>query len=331
VKPFWQERHFALRERALAVGRELESADEPHAIVRRLGGELAAYVAPAELGGALERVEVTSLCVIREALAERSALCDTLFAMQGLGSYPITQAGSTDLKRRFVATAASGRKVAAFAVTEPEAGSDVASLQMTARRDADGYVLLGEKTFISNAGLADYYVLFAKTDPAAGARGLSAFVVERGTPGLLPARPLTLLAEHPIGELSLDRCRVPADHLLGQEGDGMKLAMATLDLFRPTVGAAACGMARRALDEALARVRARHQFGRPIAELQGLQFALAEMATELDAARLLVYRAAAALDRGERATREAAMAKLFATEAAQRVIDMALQLHGAAR
>ncbi|HJZ85108.1 MAG TPA: acyl-CoA dehydrogenase family protein [Polyangia bacterium] len=326
MNPFWQERHQRLREQTEAVARAIEHEHDPPKIVRILGQEL---------GQHLERGEVTSLCVIREALAERTALGDTLFAMQGLGSQPIRLAGSEELKQRYVMPAALGRKLAAFALTEPEAGSDVASLRTLARRDTSGghggggdsYVLDGEKTFISNAGLADFYVVFAKTDASAGGKGISAFVVDRDAPGLT-FEPQTLIADHPMGALTFERCRAAAR--LGAEGDGLKIALGTLDRFRPTVGAAACGMARRALAETLVRVRTRVQFGKSLAEFQGTQFALADMATELDAARLLVYRAAAACDRGERATLEAAMAKLYATEIAQRVVDQALQLHGGA-
>jgi acyl-CoA dehydrogenase len=328
MEPFWSPAHGDLAKRAQETARALESATDARQIVRRLGEALTGYVAPRSAGGSLDRVEVTSLCVIREALAERSALADTLFAMQGLGSYPITRFGSEDQKRDYLSPVASGRKVAAFAITEPEAGSDVAALRAQARRDGDGYLLDATKTFISNAGVADFYIVFAKTDPAAGGRGVSAFVVDADTPGLRTS-PLALLGEHPIGQLELERCRVPACARLGEEGQGLKIAFATLDVFRPTVGAAACGMAARALGEALARVRSRVQFGRALAEHQGVQMTLAELATELDAARLLVYRAAGRIDAGERATREAAMAKLYATEAAQRIVDGALQLHGA--
>ena len=287
-----------------AIARELEATRDPRAIVARLGAAFAAEI---------ERAQIAELCTIREALAERSALADTLFAMQGLGSYPITLGGGP---RERVAEIAAGKKIAAFAITEPEAGSDVAAIATRASRDGDTWLLDGEKTFISNAGIADSYVIFAKTNES-----LSAFLVDAGAPGL-SAEPMQLLAEHPIGTLRLSGCRA---RLLGEAGAGLKIALGTLDVFRPTVGAAACGMARRALDEAVARVKARRQFGKPLAEFQGLQFILADMATELEAARLLVARAAA--EPGKRAS---AMAKLYATEAAQRIIDQALQLHGGA-
>ena len=287
-----------------AVARELEDLHDPRAIVVRLGAAFA---------GEIERAQVAELCAIREALAERSALADTMFAMQGLGSHPITLAGGP--KER-VKEIAAGKKIAAFAITEPEAGSDVGSIATRATKTGDGWLLDGEKTFISNAGIADSYVVFAKTNES-----ISAFLVDGGAAGL-SAEPLELLAEHPIGTLRFSRC--PA-RLLGEEGAGLKLALGTLDVFRPTVGAAACGMARRALDEAIARVKSRRQFGKALADFQGLQFMLADMATELDAARLLVQRAAT-----EPSKRASAMAKLYATEAAQRIIDQALQLHGGA-
>jgi len=240
-----------------------------------------------------------------------------------------TLAGGEALKRRHLPRVVSGEAIAAFALTEPEAGSDVAALQTAARRDGDHYELDGVKTFISNAGLADFYVVFAKTNPDQGHKGISAFVVEPSMSGFVVERKLELIAPHPIGVVRFERCQVPRESLLGDEGQGFKIAMQTLDVFRATVAAAAVGMARRALDEALAYSRQRVQFGRPIAEFQGIQFKLGEMATELEAARLLVYRAAWKKDQGaERVTRESAMAKLYATEMAQRVIDQAVQIHG---
>jgi acyl-CoA dehydrogenase len=287
-----------------AIARELEHEHDPRVIVTKLGAAFA---------GEIERAQVGELCAIREALAERSALVDTMFAMQGLGSYPITLAGGPKERVREIA---AGKKIAAFAITEPDAGSDVAGMSTRATKTGDGFTLDGEKTFISNAGIADSYVVFAKTNDS-----VSAFLADARTPGL-SAEPIELLAEHPIGTLRLAGCRA---QLLGGEGQGLKLALGTLDVFRPTVGAAACGMARRALDEAIARVKSRRQFGKPLAEFQGLQFQLADMATELEAARLLVQQAAQ--NPGKRAS---AMAKLYATEAAQRIIDRALQLHGGA-
>lgn len=278
---------------------------------------------PAPHGGLHDRLDVRSLCVIREALAYRMGLADFAFAMQGLGSYPIALAGTDEQKRRWLPAVAAGEVAAAFALTEPEAGSDVGALACAARRDGDGWVIDGHKRFISNAPTFGVLTLFARTP-----NGVSAFVVEGGTPGIHvdERRPM---GPHPIGDLHFDGVRLPGDALLGEEGRGMRLALATLDVFRPTVGAAALGMAQRAQDEAVAHVRSRKQFGGPLAELQGVQFLLAENEAELQAARLLVQRAAWAKDQGaERITVEAALAKMVATENAQRVIDRALQLHG---
>jgi acyl-CoA dehydrogenase len=233
------------------------------------------------------------------------------------------------LRERWVPAATAGRAMGAFAMTEPEAGSDVAAIRTTARRDRGAYVITGAKTLISNAGIADFYVVFASTDPAAGGKGLSCFLVPADAPGLRFAGPQVLSAPHPLGDLAFEDCRIPEDHRVGAEGRGMALGLATLDRLRPTVGAAACGMAARALAEALRHVRGRRQFGRPLAEFQLVQEKLARMATDLTAARLLVYRAAAALDAGaERVTLAAAMAKAFATEAAQRIVDDAVQVLG---
>jgi acyl-CoA dehydrogenase len=269
------------------------------------------------------------LCLAREAIASASGFADSVYAVQGLGSYPIVLAGGEALNAKYVAAARRGAAVAAFALTEPEAGSDAAGVQTTARRDGGHYVLSGTKTFISNAGAASFYVVFARTGPGAGAKGLSAFVVDADAPGFTVSRQIELLAPHPIGELRFDECRVPAAHRLADEGAGLKIALSTLDLFRASVGAAACGIARRALQEAASYSQERRQFGSPLAEFQATRLAIADMATELDAARLLVYRAAWVKDGGAaRVTRESSMAKLFATEAAQRIVDRAVQLHG---
>jgi acyl-CoA dehydrogenase len=273
--------------------------------------------------------DLRGCCLTREALAAASPLADAVFAPQALGATPILLAGAPALRDRWAAPALRGEAMGAFAMTEPEAGSDVASMRTTARRDGGDYVLDGVKTFISNAGLADFYIVFATTDPAAGHRGISCFVVPADAPGLRFVRPLVLSAPHPLGEIVFVGCRIPAENRLGGEGEGFRLGMTTLDRLRPTVAAAACGMAARALAEALAHVTTREQFGRPLAEFQLVQAKLARMAIELDAARLLTYRAAWAKDRGaERITAEAAMAKAFATEAAQRVVDDAVQLLG---
>jgi len=269
------------------------------------------------------------VCVIREQLAYACGLADVMFVMQGLGACALALAGAEAVKTKLLPGVAAGRLVAGFALTEPEAGSDVAALRTRAARDGDHYVLDGVKTFISNAGLADLYTVFARTGEAgSGRRGLTAFAVEAGATGLTVSERLTVAAPHPIGTLSLSGCRVPAANRLGEEGSGHDLALKVLDRFRPTVGAAATGFARRALDESLARARSRVQFGKPLAEFQAIRFKLADMATWLDASRLLVMRAATLLDDGADARRASAMAKLYATEAAQRIVDEAVQIHG---
>lgn len=287
------------------------------------------YAVPKAYGGVFDTLDVRSLCLVRETLAHRSGLADFAFAMQGLGSASIAIHGSDELKRRYLPPVASGARIAAFALSEPESGSDVAALATTARREGGDYVLDGVKTWISNGGIADHYVVFARTGEAPGAKGLSAFVVDAGARGLDSTERIQVIAPHPLATLRFANCRVPANHRLGDAGDGFTIAMGTLDIFRATVGAAALGFARRALDEALARASARRLFGRALAEFQHTQMKLADMAVDIDAAALLVYRAAWVKDRGaERTTREASMAKLFATETAQRVIDAAVQIHG---
>jgi acyl-CoA dehydrogenase len=250
--------------------------------------------------------------------------------MQGLGTGPISLFGSAIQKDRWLPPVLAGRSIAAFALSEPDAGSDVAAMTTTAAPDGNDHVRLdGEKTWISNGGIAGHYVVFARTGEAPGARGLSAFVVDADTPGLEIAERIEVIAPHPLARLRFDGCRVPVGNRIGKPGEGFKVAMGTLDVFRATVGAAALGFARRGLDEALDRSAGRRMFGAPLAELQMTQAALADMATEVDAAALLVYRAAWAKDAGAaRVTREASMAKLFATEAAQRVVDRAVQMHG---
>jgi len=269
------------------------------------------------------------LCLAREAIAACSGFADSVYAVQGLGSYPIVRAGSDRLKREYVAEAAQGTAIGAFALTEPEAGSDPAGIQTEARRDGDAYLISGTKTYISNAGLASFYVVFARTGPGAGSKGLSAFVVDAAAPGFQVERQIDLLAPHPIGQLRFDECRVAADRRLGAEGEGLKIALSTLDFFRSSVGAAACGIAARALQEAATYASRRRQFGSALSDFQATRIGLADMATELDAARLLVYRAAWTKDGGAaRVTRESSMAKLFASEAAQRIVDRAVQIHG---
>ncbi|MDQ0314216.1 acyl-CoA dehydrogenase family protein [Amorphus orientalis] len=283
----------------------------------------------APYGGASEKLDVRTLCIARETLGRHHALADFAFAMQGLGTGSISLYGSDDQKARFLPDVSAGKAIAAFALTEPEAGSDVAAMASTAEPDGDGFRITGEKTWISNGGIADQYVVFARTGEAPGARGLSAFVVEADRPGVSVAERLDVIAPHPLGRIRFDDVHVPADHRLGGGGDGFKIAMATLDVFRSTVGAAALGFARAALDAGLDRASTRHLFGAPLADLQLTQAALADMALDVDAAALLVYRAAWTKDQGApRITREASMAKLYATEAAQRVIDKAVQIHG---
>jgi acyl-CoA dehydrogenase len=287
-------------------------------------------VVPSSHGGLYPVLDVRTLCLAREILSFRDGLADFAFAMQGLGTGSISLFGSEEIKRRYLPKVCEGRAIAAFALSEPEAGSDVAALAMTAKPDGGAHVRLdGEKTWISNGGIADHYVVFARSGEAPGAKGLTAFVVDAGTPGLIVAERIEVIAPHPLARLSFDGVRVPLANRLGKGGEGFKVAMATLDIFRSTVGAAALGFARRALHETLEHASTRNLFGAPLADLQMTQGAIADSATEVDAAALLVYRAAWTKDKGAaRVTREAAMAKMFATEAAQRVIDRAVQLHG---
>ena len=275
------------------------------------------------------RLDVRTLAIIRETLARHDGLADFAFAMQGLGAGPISLFGTQDQRWTWLSRTRGGDAIAAFALSEPASGSDVANLATSARRDGDDYVLDGEKTWISNGGIADVYIVFARTGEGAGAKGLSAFIVPGDTEGLHIAERLDVIAPHPLARLRFEGCRVPASSMIGAPGEGFKIAMATLDVFRCTVGAAALGFARRALDEAISRTANRHLFGAPLGSLQMVQGHLADMATDVDASALLVYRAAWTKDQGApRVTREAAMAKLYATEAAQRVIDAAVQLHG---
>jgi len=282
--------------------------------------------APADMSA---RLDVRTLCLTRETLARHCGLADFAFAMQGLGAGPISLFGTLEQRQDWLPRTRGGAAISAFALTEPASGSDVANITTTAVRDGDAWVLDGEKTWISNGGIADVYVVFARTGEAPGAKGLSAFIVPAGSKGFEIAERLEVIAPHPLARLRFSGCRVPSSALLGKPGDGFRIAMATLDVFRATVGAAALGFARRALDEAVARAASRQLFGAPLANLQMVQGHLADMALDVDAAALLVYRAAWTKDAGApRVTREAAMAKLYATEAAQRVIDAAVQLHG---
>jgi acyl-CoA dehydrogenase len=332
VRAFLDPHHLELGARvATFAAREIATLPEPadDAAARRVARELLALLGGAGWFAPIAEQHLRSCCLVREALAAAAPLADAVFALQALGTLPIVLAGSDEQKRRWVPAVLAGEAMAAFAMTEPEAGSDVAAIATTARRDGDTYVLDGTKTLISNAGIADFYVVFASTDATRGNKGISAFLVPADTAGLRFVRPLVLAAPHPLGDIALTECRVPATSRLGADGEGFKLGLMTLDRLRPTVGAAACGMGARALNEALSHAAQRRQFGRPLADQQLIQEKLARMATELTAARLLVYRAAWEKDRGaERITLEAAMAKAFATEAAQRAVDDAVQILG---
>jgi acyl-CoA dehydrogenase len=335
--PFFEPRHRELAPRIAAVADELGALEARahadldgtcRAAVRRLGeAGLLEHAVALEPGRALD---VRSICLAREALAYRFGLADFAFVMQGLGSGPISLYGSEAQRRRYLPGVARGSRIAALAMSEPNAGSDFAALSTRAERAGDAWVLNGTKTWISNAGLADQYVVFAKTDPDAGARGISAFIVEADDPGFRVSERIEVIAPHPLGTLALEDCRIPGDRLIGAPGEGFKVAMGNLDIFRSSVGAAALGFARRAFDEALAHAERRELFGQRLAEFQLTRARLGEMAMEIDAMALLVYRAAWVKDAlGRRVTREASIAKTWATEAAQRVIDRAVQLFGA--
>ncbi len=287
------------------------------------------WAVPEEHGGHVGAPDLLACCLVREAVAAASPLADAVFALQALGSMPITLGASAAARARWLPRVAAGQAMAAFAMTELDAGSDVGAIGTRAERDGDGWLLYGRKAFISNAGLADFYCVFAQTSPGAGPRGIGCFLVEATRPGWRFLGSQVLAAPHPLGEIELDGCRVEEENVLGGPGAGFKLGMRTLDRLRPTVAAAACGLASRALAEALAHARERRQFGQPLADFQLIQQKLGRMATELAAARLLTYRAAWEAGQGaERITREAAMAKLFATEAAQRIVDDAVQVLG---
>ncbi len=334
VRAFLEPRHHEIAARAADfAAREVAPLPAPagDAAARTQARQLLGTLGAAGLFAAIEAQDYRACCVVREILAAASPLADAVFALQALGATPLFLGGSADLVERWARRAILGERMGAFALTEPGAGSDAAALQTTARRDGDTYVLDGVKTFISNGGLADFYVVFASTDPARGAKGVSAFLVPSTAPGFVFVRPLELSAPHPLGEIAFRDCRIPSSSLLGREGEGFKLALASLDRLRATVGAAACGMAGRALDEAIAHATTRTQFGKPLAEFQLIQEKIARSATDLAAARLLVYRAAWEKDGGaERITLESGMAKAFATEAAQRIIDDAVQILGGA-
>jgi acyl-CoA dehydrogenase len=299
-------------------------------LVRRLGdaGWLRYAIGGTAYGAVGESIDTRAVCLIRETLARYSGLADFAFAMQGLGSGAITLFGTAEHKQRYLTRVGVGDAITAFALSEPEAGSDVAAMQCAAVADGDHYVLNGEKTWISNGGIADVYVVFARTGEAPGARGISAFIVDADTPGFSIAERIEVIAPHPLARIRFSDCRIPAANRLGEAGHGFKVAMATLDIFRTSVAAASLGFARRALDEALQRATSRKMFGQALADFQLTQAKLAQMATGIDAAALLTYRAAWQRDQGHRVTKEAAMAKLTATETAQQVIDAAVQMFG---
>ncbi len=317
----------------LLAGAE-DSADAVYVCVAKLVAELGKagllrVCVPAAYGGWRAGLDVRALCLAREILSQASGLADFALAMQGLGSAPVSLYGSEGQKRSILPRVAAGELIAAFALSEPDAGSDVGAIATRAVREGDAWRLDGVKTWISNAGLAGFYVVFARSGEGPGTKGLSAFLVDAGTRGLDASERIEVIAPHPLGTLRLTECRVPADALLGRPGEGFKIAMATLDIFRSTVGAAGLGFARRALDEAIARARTRRVFGRALAEFQLTQSKIGEMAVSIDAAALLIYRAAWTKDvLGGRVTREASIAKLFATESAQQVIDAAVQMFG---
>ncbi|MDQ2954622.1 MAG: acyl-CoA dehydrogenase family protein [Pseudomonadota bacterium] len=338
IWPFFADHHRAFAEQAQTFARtrlqnlshdDVDKACKTRVVMLAEAGILGAVV-PEQYGGLHPRLDARTLCLAREILAFHDGLADFAFAMQGLGSAPITLFGSPDLQARYLPLVVQGRAIAAFALAEPDAGSDVSALAMTAKPNGNAHVRLqGTKTFVSNGGIADFYVVFARSGEAPGARGLSAFVVDADAAGLRVTERIEVIAPHPLATLAFDNVRVPVANRLGAPGEGFKVAMATLDIFRPSVGAAALGFARRALHESIERATTRHVFGAPLADLQLTQSAIADSATEIDAAALLVYRAAWLKDQGAaRVTSEAAMAKMFATEAAQRVIDRAVQLFG---
>jgi acyl-CoA dehydrogenase len=293
------------------------------------GGWLKYAIGGTAYGASADTIDTRAVCLIRETLARYSGLADFAFAMQGLGSGAISLFGNHEQKQRYLPRVATGTAVAAFAISEPDAGSDVAALQCEARKEGDFYRINGEKTWISNGGIADYYLLFARTGEEAGARGISAFIVDAGAPGLAIAERIEVMAPHPLARLTLRDCRIPMTQLLGTAGQGFKIAMSTLDIFRSSVAAAAVGFARRALHEALSRSTSRKMFGQPLADFQLTQGKLARMATDIDSAALLTYRAAWLKDMGRPVTVEAAMAKMTATEIAQQAIDSAVQIFGA--
>lgn len=339
--PFFDEKHRELQ-RTLDTW-SAENLPDHHAadvdqacrnLVKQLGaaGWLKNAIGGSAYGGNADVIDTRAICLIRETLARHSGLADFAFAMQGLGSGAISLHGTDAQKQTYLSKVAKGEAIAAFALSEPEAGSDVAAMQCAAEfvADADGghYILNGEKTWISNGGIADFYVLFARTGEAPGARGITAFIVDANLPGFEIAERIDVIAPHPLARLKFTNCRIPATQRLGEAGQGFKVAMATLDIFRTSVAGAALGFARRAMDEAMHRVTARKMFGQTLADFQLTQAKLAQMATTIDSSALLIYRAAWQRDQGRKVTKEAAMAKLIATEGAQQVIDAAVQMFG---
>ena len=335
--PFFEERHRTLAKDLeawasthLAASHDANIDEACRKLVRDLGsgGWLKYAIGGTAYGAAADNIDTRAICIIRETLARHSGLADFAFAMQGLGSGAITLFGTEAQKQNYLPRVGSGASIAAFALSEPEAGSDAAAMQCEATQRGDSYDLNGEKTFISNGGIADFYVLFARTGESAGSRGISAFVVDAKTPGLEIAERIQVMAPHPLARLKFTNCRIGGSQRLGEADQGFKVAMATLDVFRTSVGAAAVGFARRALDEALRRATSRKMFGQKLADFQLTQAKLAEMATGIDGAALLTYRAAWLRDQGQNVTVAAAMAKMTATETAQKVIDAAVQIFG---
>lgn len=335
--PFFEPSHASLAARldewAAAHVAHIHTGDanaDCRTLVRTLGehGWLSHAVGGTVHGGASDVIDTRSICLLRETLARHNGLADFAFAMQGLGSGAISLDGSASQRAHYLPRVARGDAIAAFALSEPDSGSDVAAMQCAATQDGDTYVLNGEKTWISNGGIADFYVVFARTGEAAGSRGLSAFIVDAGTPGLEIAERIDVIAPHPLARLHFADCRIPVSQRIGEAGTGFKLAMRTLDVFRTSVAAAALGFARRAMQEALERATSRRMFGGVLADFQLTQAKLADMAMQVDSAALLTYRAAWQRDQGRTVTGEAAMAKYVATEGAQRVIDAAVQMWG---
>lgn len=335
--PFFEARHAELARELDAWATDSIKPGHGHdvdadcrALVSQLGqaGWLKHAVGGTAYGGAVDTIDTRSICLIRETLARHSGLADFSFAMQGLGSGAISLAGTDAQKKAYLPRVAAGQAIAAFALSEPDAGSDVAALQCAARVEGDHVVLNGSKTWISNGGIADFYVVFARTGEAPGARGISAFIVDATAPGFSVSERINVIAPHPLGTLRFDNCRIPLSQRIGAAGEGFKIAMRTLDVFRTSVAAAALGFARCALDQGLQRAVNRKMFNQTLADFQLTQAALAQMATTIDSSALLVYRAAWQRDQGQSVTKEAAMAKMVATEGAQKVIDSALQMWG---